>query len=64
MWQAQEFIRHVGRTLRTQDDDFTHEPLPERWVDLIRYLDEKERQQSAAQQQKAEQQLRRRRQTN
>jgi hypothetical protein len=41
MWQAQEFMRRVGRTLRTQDDDFTHEQLPERWIDLIRYLDER-----------------------
>ena len=63
MWQAQEFMRRVGRTLRTQDDDFTHEPLPERWVDLICYLDEKERQQSAAQQPETEQQLRRPRRT-
>ena len=64
MWQAQEFIRRIGKTLRTDNDDFAHEQLPERWVDLIRYLDERERQQSAAQQPEAEQQFRRRRQTN
>ena len=64
MWQAQEFMRRVGKALRTHNDDFGKELLPERWVDLIRYLDEKERQQSAAQQLEAEQQFRRPRQTN
>ena len=64
MWQAHEFIRRIGKTLRTDNDDFANEQLPERWVDLIRYLDEKERQQSAGQQPEAEQQFRRRRQTN
>lgn len=64
MWQAQEFVRRVGKALRTKNDDFTREPLPERWVDLIHYLDEKERQQSTDQQSEAEQQFRRPRQTN
>jgi hypothetical protein len=62
MWQAHEFMRRVGKALRTHNDDFSKEPLPERWVDLIRYLDEKERQQSAALE--AEQQFRHRRRTN
>ena len=43
MWQAQELMRRIGTVLRVKNDDFTHEPLPERWVDLIHYLDEKER---------------------
>lgn len=43
MWQAHELIRRVGTALRTRYDDLIHEPLPERWVDLIHYLDEKER---------------------
>jgi len=43
MWQAQEFIRRIGTVLRVRNDDLTHEPLPERWVDLIRYLEDKER---------------------
>jgi hypothetical protein len=43
MWQAHEFMRRIGTVLRTTNDDLTHEPLPERWVDLIHYLDEKER---------------------
>jgi len=64
MWQAHEFMRRVGKALRTHNDDFSKEPLPERWVDLICYLDEKERQQSAGQQPEAEQQFRRPRQTN
>ena len=40
MWQAQEFIRRRIGTAPRSDHS---EPLPERWVDLIRYLDEKER---------------------
>ena len=43
MWQAHEFMSRIGTVLRVKDDDLTHEPLPERWVDLIHYLDEKER---------------------
>jgi hypothetical protein len=29
-----------------QMDDFTHEPLPRRWVDLILYLEEQEKKRS------------------
>ena len=47
MWQAHEFMRRIGTVLRVKDDDFAHEPLPERWVVLIRYLDEKERREKA-----------------
>ena len=43
MWPMQEFMRHVGKALRTENDDFTREPLPERWIHLIRHLDERER---------------------
>ena len=50
MWQAPQFIRRIGTVLRVQNDDFTHEPLPERWVDLIHYLDEKERREREAKQ--------------
>jgi len=42
MWQAQEFMRRIGTVLRNQHDDSTRERLPERWVELIRYLNEKE----------------------
>jgi hypothetical protein len=40
MWQAQEFIRRIGTVLRIKDD--AHEPLPQRWIDLIHHLNEKE----------------------
>jgi len=50
MWQAQEFLRRIGTVLRVKNDDFARDPLPERWVDLIRYLDEKERMQAEARQ--------------
>ena len=43
MWLAPEFMRRIGTVLRVKDDDFAHQPLPERWVDLIHYLDEMER---------------------
>ena len=43
MWQAHEFMRRIGTVLRVKDEDLSHEPLPERWIDLIRYLDQKER---------------------
>jgi len=52
MWQAHEFMRRIGTVLRTTHDDVTHEPLPERWVDLIHYLDEKERRESQRRQRK------------
>lgn len=43
MWLPPEFMRRIGTVLRVKDDDFAHEPLPDRWVDLIHHLDEKER---------------------
>jgi hypothetical protein len=52
--QAHEFMRRIGTMLRTTNDDFTHAPLPERWVDLIHYLDAKERRESRATAAKAE----------
>jgi hypothetical protein len=33
----------IARRLRADCDDVAREPLPERWVDLIKYLDEQER---------------------
>jgi hypothetical protein len=47
MWQAPEFIRGLGKAFRDQHDDDTRERLPERWIDLIRYLDAKERRETA-----------------
>jgi hypothetical protein len=39
-------LGRLGKALHVRMDDITHEPLPERWVDLIHYLDEKERRES------------------
>ena len=33
---------HLGIPLRQECDDIAREPLPERWVDLINYLDAQE----------------------
>ena len=33
----------IGRALRAQFDEILHEPLPNRWVDLINYLNDKEK---------------------
>ena len=33
----------IAKRLRTASEDVAREPLPERWVDLIKYLDEQER---------------------
>ena len=52
MWIAPEFMRRIGTVLRVKDDDLTHEPLPERWVDMIHYLDEKERGEKARERQR------------
>jgi hypothetical protein len=42
-------MRRIGKVLRVANEDFTHEPLPLRWVDLVHYLDEKERREVAEQ---------------
>ena len=54
MWQAQELARSVGKVLRGKYDDATQEQLPERWVELIHYLNEKERREERARQRKAQ----------
>ena len=41
-----ETLVEIGKRLRGQGEDMTREPLPERWVDLINYLDEQERRRS------------------
>jgi hypothetical protein len=33
---------HIGIPLRQECNDIAREPLPERWVDLINYLDAQE----------------------
>ena len=37
---------YIGKPLREQCDDIAHEPLPERWVDFINYLNAQEQQQA------------------
>ena len=36
-------LDRIGRALRAQFDEIVHEPLPNRWVDLINYLNEKDK---------------------
>ena len=43
MLRKNETIVEIGKGLRRQDEDITHAPLPRRWVDLIRHLNEHER---------------------
>ena len=53
MRQAQDTIlRRLGKALHLQLDAVTQEALPRRWVDLIQYLDERERKGSERQPQK------------
>ena len=35
-------LERIGRGLHVQYDDIAKEPLPARWVDLIKHLNEKE----------------------
>ena len=51
-------LERLGKTLRGHDEDITHAPLPRRWVDLILYLDERERKHSDRYQPKPERQQR------
>jgi hypothetical protein len=47
---AQETIlQRLGKALNVRLDDITHEPLPERWVELIHHLNEQERKNSERQ---------------
>jgi hypothetical protein len=36
-------FKRLGEVLRTEHDDLTREPLPQRCVDLMKRLEEKER---------------------
>ena len=47
-------FERLGKALHAQYDQVANQPLPERWVDLIRYLDEKERRQASAAKAEAE----------
>jgi hypothetical protein len=39
-------LRRLGKAFHLYANDIAHEPLPQRWVELIRYLDEQERKSS------------------
>jgi hypothetical protein len=50
MRQGQDSILgRIGKAVHVQIDDIRHEPLPRRWIELIHYLDEQERNCSARQ---------------
>jgi hypothetical protein len=36
------FTEHISKALHAQYDETVREPLPQRWVDLIRYLNERD----------------------
>jgi hypothetical protein len=46
--ELHSILEHLGKALHTKYDKVVDEHPPIRWVDLILYLDEKERQQSGA----------------
>lgn len=43
MMKSADILRGIGRALHNANDHILQEPLPQRWVDLIRFLNEKER---------------------
>jgi hypothetical protein len=46
MWHGHASIfERISKALHDQYDGIVERPLPERWVDLINYLNEKERMQ-------------------
>ena len=47
--ELHSILERIGKSLHDRNDALTREQLPERWVDMIRYLDEKERQQHETQ---------------
>ena len=55
MPQAQNSILvSIRKALHAQYDDAVREPLPQRWVDLIRYLNEKDQMRAEATQSETE----------
>jgi hypothetical protein len=45
------FLWRLGKALHVHFDGIANEPLPQRWIDLINYLNEKERRQGEPEQQ-------------
>jgi len=39
-----KLLGRIGQTLRALYEETERQPLPKRWIDLIRHLDEQERQ--------------------
>ena len=54
MQQQETILTRLGKALHGHLDGVVAEPMPERWVDLIRYLNEKERLQSESDRPKIE----------
>ena len=53
MPQAQNsLLERISKALQVQHDETAREPLPQRWVDLIRYLNEKDQMRSEVMQRK------------
>ena len=50
MRSQETILQQLGTALHVQMDDITHEPLPNRWVELIQYLNEQERARERVQQ--------------
>jgi hypothetical protein len=46
--EQQSVTRWIGELFRARSENATHEHLPERWVDLIQYLSEQEREREKA----------------
>ena len=52
MQQRDSILNRIGKVFQARTEDTAHERLPERWVDLIQYLDEQEREREEAQRKK------------
>jgi len=50
MPHAQSPFDRIGKMLHAHFDEVVDEPLPKRWVDLIKYLNEQEREDEARRQ--------------
>jgi hypothetical protein len=47
MLQQEKWYSFIAKRLRDENKTVAAEPLPKRWMDLIRYLDEEERKRDA-----------------
>jgi hypothetical protein len=44
MARSEELLGLIGKVLRADYEDTKRQPMPRRWIDLLRHLDEQERQ--------------------